>query len=86
MPPANITVEQYLDLMSSDKKAELGKIRFVLLKGIGNAVIKGDIASELLHSTLTACLVGSEMCIRDSFPSVRAFECCNIIAAQARRD
>ena len=54
VPPANITVEQYLDLMSSDKKAELGEIRFVLLKVIGNAVIKGDIASELLRSTLTA--------------------------------
>ena len=32
LPPADISVEQYLDLMLSDKKAESGKIRFVLLK------------------------------------------------------
>jgi len=59
-PPADITVEQYLDLMSSDKKAELGKIRFVLLKAIGEAVIEGDVESELLESTLTA---GSQLCL-----------------------
>ena len=59
-PPADITVEQYLDLMSSDKKAELGKIRFVLLKAIGEAVIEGNVESELLESTLTA---GSQLCL-----------------------
>ena len=59
-PPADITVEQYLDLMSSDKKAELGKIRFVLLKAIGEAVIEGDVESALLESTLTA---GSQLCL-----------------------
>ena len=59
-PPADITLEQYLDLMSSDKKAELGKIRFVLLKAIGEAVIEGDVESELLESTLTA---GSQLCL-----------------------
>ena len=35
LPPADISVEQYLDLMLSDKKAESGKIRFVLLRAIG---------------------------------------------------
>ncbi len=60
VPPADITVEQYLDLMSSDKKAELGKIRFILLKAIGEAVIEGDVDSELLNSTLTA---GSQLCL-----------------------
>ena len=60
VPPADIPVEQYLDLMSSDKKAELGKIRFILLKAIGEAVIEGDVDSELLNSTLTA---GSQLCL-----------------------
>ncbi|MDD9895359.1 MAG: 3-dehydroquinate synthase [Gammaproteobacteria bacterium] len=60
VPPADITVEQYLDLMSSDKKAELGKIRFILLKAIGEAVIEGDVDDELLNSTLTA---GSQLCL-----------------------
>lgn len=60
VPPADITVEQYLDLMSSDKKAELGKIRFILLKAIGEAAIEGDVESKILESTLTA---GSKLCL-----------------------
>ena len=59
IPPADITVEQYLDLMSSDKKAELGKIRFILLKKIGEAVIEGEIDCEKLRATLTA---GDQLC------------------------
>lgn len=59
IPPADITVEQYLDLMASDKKAELGKIRFVLMKSIGEAVIAGDIDPAKLKQTLTA---GNQLC------------------------
>tara|TARA_B110000858_G_scaffold185553_1_gene227855 strand:- start:23481 stop:24572 length:1092 start_codon:yes stop_codon:yes gene_type:complete len=59
LPPADITVEQYLDLMLSDKKAESGKIRFVLLKAIGEGVVDGDIEPSLLESTLTA---GDNLC------------------------
>ena len=58
-PPADITVEQYLDLMLSDKKAESGKIRFVLLRAIGEGVVEGDIAPALLEETLTA---GDNLC------------------------
>ena len=59
LPPADITVEQYLDLMLSDKKAESGKIRFVLLRAIGEGVVEGDIAPALLEETLTA---GDNLC------------------------
>lgn len=59
LPPADISVEQYLDLMLSDKKAELGKIRFVLLKALGEGVVEGDIDSTLLENTLTA---GDNLC------------------------
>ncbi|HAJ76857.1 MAG TPA: 3-dehydroquinate synthase, partial [Gammaproteobacteria bacterium] len=59
VPPADITVERYLDLMSSDKKAELGKIRLILLKAIGEAVIETDVDPALLNSTLTA---GQQLC------------------------
>lgn len=59
LPPADISVEQYLDLMLSDKKAELGKIRFVLLKAIGKGVVEGDIDPSLLEDTLTA---GDNLC------------------------
>lgn len=59
VPPANISVEQYLDLMLSDKKAEMGNIRFVLLKSIGVAVVEGGIDKDLLASTLVA---GDKLC------------------------
>ncbi len=59
LPPADISVEQYIDLMLSDKKAELGKIRFVLLKAIGEAAIEGDVDKMLLKETLTA---GENLC------------------------
>ncbi len=59
LPPADISVEQYLDLMSSDKKAESGDIRFVLLKSIGNAVVQGNIDPHILQQTLQA---GDRLC------------------------
>mgnify|MGYP001217451016 CR=1 FL=1 len=59
IPPADITVDRYLDLMASDKKAELGKIRFILMKAIGDAVITGDVDGEALSATLTA---GHQLC------------------------
>ena len=48
-----------MDLMLSDKKAESGKIRFVLLKAIGEGAVDGDIDPSLLESTLTA---GDNLC------------------------
>lgn len=59
LPPADITIEQYMDLMMSDKKAESGRIRFVLLKAIGQAVVDGDIEPSLLEETLRA---GDNLC------------------------
>jgi 3-dehydroquinate synthase len=47
-------VEKYLQLMGLDKKVVGGKIRFVLLKSIGCAVINGDVQPELLRQTLVA--------------------------------
>lgn len=47
-------VEKYLQLMGLDKKVIGGKIRFVLLKSIGCAVISGDVGPELLQQTLVA--------------------------------
>lgn len=59
VPPADITVEQFMGLMASDKKAELGKVRFILLKAIGQAFIEADVDNELLKQTLTA---GENLC------------------------
>jgi 3-dehydroquinate synthase len=47
-------MEKYLQLMGLDKKVVGGKIRFVLLKCIGCAVISGDVEPELLRQTLVA--------------------------------
>ncbi len=47
-------VEKYLQLMELDKKVVGGKIRFVLLKSIGCAVISGGVQPELLRQTLVA--------------------------------
>jgi 3-dehydroquinate synthase len=60
IPPADISVEQYLDLMASDKKAEQGQIRFILLKAIGQAVIDGGVDRQLLQETLEA---GDQLCL-----------------------
>ncbi len=52
----NFGVEKYLDLMGLDKKVEGGKMRFVLLKKIGAAVIYGDVPPALLQQTIEACV------------------------------
>ena len=48
--------ETYLDFMGHDKKVESGKMRFVLLKSLGEAVVTGDIPPATLHETLAACV------------------------------
>ena len=47
--------EKYLQLMGLDKKVIGGKMRFVLLKAIGHAVVSGDVPEDLLRQTLEAC-------------------------------
>ncbi len=50
----NLGHEKYLDLMGLDKKVEGGKLRFVLLKAIGEAVVSEAPSAPLL-ATLDAC-------------------------------
>jgi 3-dehydroquinate synthase len=49
----DLGVAAYLDYMGHDKKVEAGKIRFVLLKKIGEAVITSDLPAAELEQTLT---------------------------------
>ena len=49
--------EKYLHLMGLDKKVEGGKMRFVLLKALGQAVITDAVPADLLKLTLESCSV-----------------------------
>jgi 3-dehydroquinate synthase len=49
-------MDKYLELMGLDKKVEGGKMRFVLLKQVGQAVVNGEVPQELLQQTLQACV------------------------------
>jgi 3-dehydroquinate synthase len=50
--PPKISEDQYMELMSMDKKVVDGKIRLVLQKGIGDSVITSDYDTKHLKATL----------------------------------
>jgi 3-dehydroquinate synthase len=52
----DLGVDTYLEYMGHDKKVEGGKMRFVLLKKLGEAVITGDVPDAMLRETLTTCV------------------------------
>jgi len=49
----DLGVDTYLEYMGHDKKVEAGKMRFVLLKKPGEAVITGDVPADVLTGVLT---------------------------------
>jgi len=50
----DLGVETWLEYMGHDKKIEGGKMRFVLLKKMGEAVITADVPTDVLTGVLTA--------------------------------
>lgn len=50
----NLGVTRYLELMMRDKKIEAGKLRLVLLRGIGEAVITGEIGTSNISAAIEA--------------------------------
>jgi 3-dehydroquinate synthase len=52
--PPDIDNDTFIRLMSKDKKAEGGKIRFVLLEQLGKAVLRSGVEPAMLAATLAA--------------------------------
>lgn len=52
----NITEEEVLEAVKHDKKMDAGKIRFILLKKIGDAYIDTDVSQEEMRAGL-ACII-----------------------------
>ncbi|MEN8219119.1 MAG: 3-dehydroquinate synthase [Pseudomonadota bacterium] len=50
--PKGFTVERMLELMQVDKKVQAGKLRLVLLQGIGKAIITDQYDPQLLRQSL----------------------------------
>jgi 3-dehydroquinate synthase len=48
--------DRYLELMQVDKKVEGGKLRFILLEGLGRAALRADIDPQAVRDSLAAAL------------------------------
>ncbi len=51
-----IDVDVALALMGHDKKVQAGRLRFVLLKKLGEGVVTADVPAEALHQVLSSAL------------------------------
>ena len=51
----DLGADRYVELMAVDKKAEGGRLRFILLDRLGAARIRDAVPPEALRATLTAC-------------------------------
>jgi len=55
-PPEEMDVDTFITLMSRDKKADQGKIKFILLEELGKARVSGQVSHEVLTSVLESLL------------------------------
>jgi 3-dehydroquinate synthase len=51
-PPPELSPDRFLELMAVDKKVLAGRLRLVLLRGIGESLITDAIDPALLRATL----------------------------------
>ena len=52
IPLFSATVDGLIDIMGHDKKAAKGKIKFILVRGIGDAFVTGDVPENLLREVI----------------------------------
>ena len=52
--PAALTFAKFNELMAVDKKVKAGKLRLILLKGVGEAVVSDDFAVDLMAASIAA--------------------------------
>jgi 3-dehydroquinate synthase len=57
-PPAGMTPAHFRDLMGLDKKVKAGKLRLILLRSLGDAILSSDFDQGLLDETLSAACAG----------------------------
>ncbi len=51
-PPLGAGIDALMDIMGHDKKAEGGKLKFILVRGIGDAFVTGDVPEDLVREVL----------------------------------
>ncbi len=59
--PDAIPVDRFLELMAVDKKVLDGRLRLVLLKSLGHAVVTGEVDAEALRQTIEHCSSGTAL-------------------------
>lgn len=57
--PERLSSDRFLELMAVDKKVLDGKLRLVLMKGLGESVITGEVSTGDIQSVLDAHLKGA---------------------------
>ena len=55
-PPREIAPARLIELMAVDKKARGGRVRFVVMKAIGEAIVTDEVDSEQLDALLTEAM------------------------------
>ena len=53
VPPPELTPQAFRDLMAVDKKVQDGRLRLVLLQGIGTSLVTGNFDLAKLDETLS---------------------------------
>jgi 3-dehydroquinate synthase len=60
-PPADLPPARWLELMAVDKKVQDGRLRLVLLRGVGDAVLTAEVSPERLRACIAAATDGGRL-------------------------